>query len=78
MKISIDIDLTPQEARDFMGWPDMSKLHEATFSQLNEQIKSGDKEAMMSLLKPYLDGGQQAFSYYQTLLESMAASATKK
>ncbi|MBU2978610.1 DUF6489 family protein [Alteromonas sp. C1M14] len=78
MKISLDIDLTPQEAREFIGWPDMSKIHEATLSQLNEQIKSGDQEAMMSLLKPFLDGSQHAFSYYQTLLETMAASATKK
>ena len=78
MKISIDIDLSPKEARELMGWPDMSKLHEATISQLSEQIKSGNQEAMMSMLKPYLDGSQQAFSVYQKMLESMATTGTSK
>ena len=78
MKISIDIDLSPKEAREMMGWPDMSKIHEATISQLQEQIKSGNPEVMMSMLKPYLDGSQQAFSFYQKMLEGMASSTSKK
>ncbi|OFC69671.1 DUF6489 family protein [Alteromonas confluentis] len=78
MKISIDVDLSPQEARELMGWPDMSKIHEATISQLTEQIKSGNQELMLSMLKPYLDGSQQAFTYYQKMLESMATAGTSK
>ncbi|MBU3020766.1 DUF6489 family protein [Aestuariibacter sp. A3R04] len=78
MKISIDIDLSPQEAREFMGWPNLSKLHEATLSQLSEQIKDGNQEAMMTMLKPYLDGSQHAFSYYQKMLESITTATSKK
>lgn len=78
MKISIDIDLSPQEAREFMGWPDLSKLHEATLSQLSEQLKDGNQETMMAMLKPYLDGSQHAFSFYQKMLETMTTTASKK
>ena len=72
MKISIDIDMSPQEARELMGWPDMTKLHEATISSLNEQLKSGNQEVMMSMLKPYLEGSQQAFTFYQKMMQGMA------
>ncbi|GGW78556.1 hypothetical protein GCM10007391_08980 [Alteromonas halophila] len=72
MKISIDIDMSPQEARELMGWPDMSKLHEASIASLNEQLKSGNQEVMMSMLKPYLDSSQQAFTFYQKMMQGMA------
>ncbi len=72
MKISVDIDISPQEARELMGWPDMTALHEASIASLNEQLKSGNQEVMMSMLKPYLDGSQQAFTFYQKMMQGMA------
>ena len=78
MKISIDIDLSPSEARELLGWPDMTKIHEASIAMFTEQMKNGNQEAMMTMLKPYLDGSQQAFSFYQKMLESMATTGTSK
>lgn len=78
MKITIDVDLSPQEAREFMGWPDMSKLHDTTIHMLTEQLQSGNQEAMMSLLKPYLDGSQQAFSFYKNMMEGLATGNSSK
>ncbi len=78
MKITVDIDLSPKEARELMGWPDMSKIHEASVAMFNEQLKNGNQEAMMTMLKPYLDGSQQAFSLYQKMFENMATSSAKK
>ncbi len=54
MKISIDVDVSPQEARELFGWPDLSQLHETTLSALNEQLANGNQEALMAMLKPYL------------------------
>ncbi|TPV58436.1 hypothetical protein FJ444_10385 [Aestuariibacter sp. GS-14] len=80
MKISIDIDLSPSEARELLGWPDMTKIHEASIAMFTEQMKNGNQEAMMSMLKPYLDGSQQAFSFYQKMMEGIASGTvtTKK
>lgn len=72
MKISIDVDLSPQEARELMGWPDMSKLHETSIAMLTEQLKDGNQEVVMSMLKPYMDGGQKAFTFYQKMFEGIA------
>ena len=41
MKITIDVDLSPQEARELFGWPDLSALHEPTLKLLQEQIQHG-------------------------------------
>ncbi|AXR05163.1 hypothetical protein [Salinimonas sediminis] len=78
MKISIDMELSPQEARELCGWPDLSKLHESTLNLLVDQLKSGNQEALMSMLKPYLQGSQQAFSFYQKMFEQMASQGTAK
>jgi len=53
MKITVDIDCTPKEARDFLGLPDIKPLQEAFFASLQEKISSGlsagDMEKMMDL-----------------------------
>ena len=74
MKITVDIDLSPSEARELLGWPDMTKIHEATIAMFTEQLKNGNQETMMTLLKPYLDGSQQAFSFYQKMMEGIVTS----
>ncbi len=76
MKISVDIDLSPSEARELLGWPDMTKVHETTIAMFTDQLKNGNQEAMMNLLKPYLDGSQQAFSFYQKMMEGIATTTT--
>ena len=50
MKITVDIDLSPSEARELLGWPDMTKIHEATIAMFTEQLKNGNQETMMTLL----------------------------
>jgi hypothetical protein len=51
MKITIDAECTPEEARRFMGLPDLSTVHEAYVAKLHrmieEGVKSGDIEAML-------------------------------
>ncbi|WP_137168332.1 hypothetical protein [Salinimonas lutimaris] len=79
MKLSIDIDLTPAEARELFGWPDLSELHQKTLATFAEQLNDGNQDAAMALLKPYLQGSQQAFSLYQKMFENMAGKqATTK
>ena len=41
MKISFDIDCTPEEARRFFGLPDVSPLQEEFLEKLRERLTSG-------------------------------------
>ena len=38
LKITIDIDCTPDEARQFMGLPDVKPLQAAVLAELEEQM----------------------------------------
>ena len=47
MKISIDVDCTPEEARAALGLPDVSALNEALVSEMQTRLA-----ANMQALKP--------------------------
>lgn len=79
MKVNIELDISPQEARELMGWPDLSDVHETLIESFNEQIRSGDNEAVMAMMKPFLQDSQKSFSAYQTMMEGFASfKQTKK
>ena len=78
MKVNVEIDLSPQEARELMGWPDVSKFHETMMNSLGEQLKSGGNETLTALLQPFMAENQRAFSSYQKLMEGFVNLSTQK
>ncbi len=56
MKITIDIDCTPQEARSFFGLPHIEPMQDALIAQLQERLSgyldAMEPEALMSLWLP--------------------------
>ena len=58
MKVKIDIDCTPEEARSFFGLPDLKPLHDKMTAAMGEHMKTAmgamDPEAMM---KAWMPGG---------------------
>ncbi len=81
MKITIDIDCTPQEARAFFGLPDIEPMQEALLAQLQERLAQSlgamDPEA---LLKTWLPGGMKGLAELQEQLwkQMMPDAARKK
>jgi hypothetical protein len=69
MKIKIDIDCTPQEARAFFGLPNVEPLHDAVLEKVQERLtgylEGTDPEA---LLKLWLPGGLQGLGQMQEAL----------
>jgi hypothetical protein len=51
MKVSIDIDCTPEEARAFFGLPDLGPMQQEFVGAMQERLKSAmtamDPEALM-------------------------------
>jgi hypothetical protein len=58
MKITIDIDCTPEEARAFLGLPDVRPMQEAVMERLQERLLSA-LEAMEpeQLMRAWMQGG---------------------
>ncbi len=69
MKMNIQIDMTPEEARKFLGLPDVSKAQERMMSEIEKRMKQAvdvnDPEAMMRAWMPL---GGQGFEQFQRFL----------
>ena len=69
MKIKIDIDCTPQEARAFFGLPDLEPMQDALLGKIQERLSEHlDARDPEALLKLWLPGGLQAFGQMQEAL----------
>jgi hypothetical protein len=57
MKVNIEIDCTPDEARRFLGLPDVVPMQEAVMAQIQKQmqdaIASASPEALMRTWLPF-------------------------
>ena len=63
MKISIDLDCTPEEARRFLGLPDLTPVHQVYVERMTKAVSDGvSAESMAELMKswgPMTDAGLQ-------------------
>ncbi len=75
MKITIDIDCTPEEARTFLGLPDVKAMQDEMMAQvqakLEEQISAMDPAAMM---KTWLNPGMENLGQMQKAFWDAAMS----
>ena len=76
MKLRIEVDCTPEEARAFLGLPDVSGLNAYLMDEMKKRMDSN-----MSLLQPdelmktWMSFGGQATEHFRKLMTA-AASAT--
>lgn len=65
MKVNIEIDCTPEEARAFMGLPDVSQLHAVYLDRMKSLMVDGitgnDVEKLMSNWLPGAAMGLEQF-----------------
>ena len=83
MKINIDIDLTPEEARKIMGLPDLEPMQAAMIEKVQEKMTEtidniNDPEYLM---KKFFPVGIQAMDQFQQFfsgITKMAGSTDKE
>jgi len=80
MKVKIDIECTPEEARSFFGLPDVKPMQDAMMKEVEERLKTNvqamDPEAM---IKTWLPAGIQGWEQMQRMFWSqMAGGDTDK
>ncbi len=78
MKVSFDIDCTPEEARRFLGLPDVTPVNEAVVEELTkraaEMAQNMDAEKMMT---QWMSAGVQGFGDIQkAFMEQFAKAQT--
>jgi hypothetical protein len=79
MKFTINIDCTPQEARYFLGLPDIEAFQKSMLKKaqdrMEEQIKGLDSEALMKMWMP--DGIAGTVKSWEELQEYFMAQFPK-
>jgi len=54
MKITVNVDMTPQELRAFLGLPNVEPLQEEMVQKLREHMEMGEGVDPVSLMRPFL------------------------
>lgn len=55
MKVIITCECSPEEARAFMGLPDVSKLNDQLTKQMADQMTSMSPDKLMKMWGPMMD-----------------------
>lgn len=77
MKITIDIDLSPDEARRFFGLPDLSPAQDLIVERFTQQLEKGfEPGAVPNMMRTMIAGGMQSFEAYQKFVSDILTGAT--
>ncbi|MBI1236514.1 DUF6489 family protein [Hyphobacterium indicum] len=69
MKVKIDIDCTPAEARAFFGLPDVTPLNEAMVKEMSRRMKDNMSSLEPDvLMKNWMSFGGQMQDQFMTLM----------
>ncbi|MFT7387567.1 MAG: uncharacterized membrane-anchored protein YhcB (DUF1043 family) [Candidatus Endobugula sp.] len=83
MKITIDMDMTPEEARKLMGLPDLEPLQTAMMSKVQQQMEEyfsdiADPEAMFNKFMPLGVNAMEQYKNFYSHLANSTYNASKK
>ena len=71
MKVTIEVECTPEEARRAMGLPDLTPLHDRYLARMQEAIDSGgiSPEAVSTLMKSWAPMNEAGFTMWRQMFE---------
>lgn len=77
MKINFEIECSPEEARRFLGLPDVTSVNEAYVQSLLDTMQSmSSPEKMQEILKQASPMGQMGLNLFQQMMENGVAMAS--
>jgi len=73
MKVTVDVDCTPEEARRFMGLPDVSPVHEVYVEKMKKAVAEGiTPESMTDMMKSWAPMGEAGMAMWKTMFDQMS------
>ena len=82
MKITVNIDCTPEEARSFFGLPNVQPMQEAVMAELQERLLGGikqmDSDAMLKSWFQGVPGGMASMEALQKMFWSQFSDTGNK
>lgn len=74
MKINLEVDITPEELRRFIGLPDVQPFWDA----ISKRISDGDSEMVQQIAKTAFTEGMKTVDLSARILKSLSAYATRR
>jgi len=73
MKVTVDVDCTPEEARRFMGLPDMTAVHEAYIEKMKQTIEEGITPATLeTMMRNWMPMGEAGMNMWRTMFDQIS------
>lgn len=77
MKFTVNVECSPEEARRFMGLPDVTPINEQLVSEMGKRMEANLKlMSGESLMSSWMSVGTQAQDAFVKLMTSAATGAT--
>lgn len=72
MKLNIEIDCTPEEARRFMGLPDLTPVHDKYISGVLQTLEQGvNPEMVEQMVKNWMPMGEAGMNIWRDMVGQM-------
>ena len=72
MKFTVDVDCTPEEARRFLGFPDLTAVHEAYVEKMKAAVgEAAGPEAFAEMMNAWGPMSEAGMNMWRQMLEPM-------
>jgi hypothetical protein len=76
MKITMDIECSPEEARRLMGLPDMGPIHDIYLDKLKDTMSEGlTPETMDRMIRTWTPMGEVGMNAWRQMIEQMTGTS---
>lgn len=78
MKINVEVECTPEEARRFLGLPDVSKANEAYVEAVLKAMQGvGSIEQMQAISRQIAPMGEMGMKFFQQFMDASVLGKNK-
>jgi hypothetical protein len=76
MKVTVDVDCTPEEARRFMGLPDLTPVHEAYVAKMKSVVTEGATPEMFGdMMKAWGPMSETGMTMWRQMIDQMGGKS---
>jgi len=71
MKVNVEVDCTPEEARRFLGLPDVSKANDAYIEAVVKAMQGvGNLEQLQAMTRQLAPMGEMGMKFFQQFMDA--------
>lgn len=78
MKVTVDVDCTPEEARRFLGLPDLTPVHDAYVARMTSAVSEGPTPEMFGdMMKAWGPMNEAGMNMWKQMLDQMGGKGER-